>query len=100
MNKIVREHYPVSKLPDDLKELLSAETVKVVIEEEQDVKPQRSSLSYRDHFEEVMADIKPMTWKELYADWQAHPERYSGNVTPEEAVAWVRELRDEWNDDR
>lgn len=101
MNKITREHYPVSKLPEELRmEFEGFETVTLVSE---DRGAQRNSTSadlpYHD-YDEMMASIKPMTWAELYADRLAHPEKYCRGVTIEEAVARVRELRDEWDNDR
>lgn len=96
MNKITREHYPVSKLPDELRqEFAEFETV-TVVGEKQDAGPTGAY----SHYDELMASIEPMSLKELLADRQAHPERYSGSVTPEEAVARVRALRDEWDSDR
>ena len=76
MNKIVREHYPASKLPDDLRFDLPADasvTVTVVEERKHPVSKER-----------FLADL-----------WQF--ERGRG-VTGAEAVARVRELRDEWDD--
>ena len=100
MNKITREHYPVSKLPEELqKEFAGFETVTLVSEREA-LKSGGRPMDAHDHYEELMASIQPMTLKELLADRQAHPEKYSGNVTAEEAVARVREIRDEWDSDR
>lgn len=101
MNKITREHYPVSKLPEDLrKQFAEFKTVTVVGGgEAADVEPTPGENPYHD-YDEMMAGIKPMTWRELYADRLAHPEKYNRGVTIEEAVARVRELRDEWDSDR
>jgi hypothetical protein len=45
MNKIVREHYPVTSLPDDLREGLDPRSsVRVVIEENQPLSKQRERL--------------------------------------------------------
>ena len=98
MNKITREHYPVSKLPEELREQFAAfETVTLV----GDGKTAGSdSNSMQDHYDEMMAGIEPMTWAELYADMQANRQKYDRGVTIEEAVARVRELRDEWDSDR
>lgn len=99
MNKITREHFPVSKLPEELrKEFAGFETV-TVVGEKGVAEPDTSVSGYHD-YDEMMADIKPMSLKELLADREAHPENYSGSVTPEEAVARVRALRDEWDSDR
>jgi hypothetical protein len=100
MNKITREHYPVSKLPEELrKEFAGFETVTLVGEKGAENPVDEPATGYHD-YDEMMADIKPMTLAELLADREAHPEKYSGNVTPEEAVARVRAIRDEWDSDR
>lgn len=71
MNKIVRENYPASKLPEDLREGLDLDaTVRVVVQ-----------------------SISPPI---------PHLSRFVGrfanrNVTPHEAVARIRALRDEWD---
>jgi hypothetical protein len=81
MNKIVREHYPVENLPDDLREGLEAgSTVRVVVEVES-AKQERRPLT----FDESMRLIEEYR--------RNHPER----VTIEDAVQRVRELRDEWD---
>ena len=101
MNKITREHYPVSKLPEELqKEFAGFETVTLVSDNEAPEAEQAAGKSAHDYYEEMMAGIKPMTWAELYADMQANPGKYNRGVTVEEAVARVRELRDEWDSDR
>lgn len=102
MNKITREHYPVSKLPEELqKEFAGFETVTLVGDGETADPDQKSGgNSMQDHYDEMMAAIKPMTWKELWEDRLANPANYDRGVTIEEAVARVRELRDEWDSDR
>lgn len=100
MNKIVREHYPVSKLPEELRnEFAGFATVTLVGEQGDTSSDSVHQEGYHD-YDEMMASIKPMTWKELYADMRANPEHYRGGVTPEEAVARVRALRDEWDSHR
>lgn len=77
MNKIVLEHYPASQLPVELRGNLSPEaSVTVTIEEE----PVRAKSR-----EDIL---------KLIRDAQAR----SKGVTMEEAVARIRELRDEWDD--
>ena len=72
MNKIVREHYPVSRLPDDLRGGLEADAlVTVVISTGEAAQP-----SFRSLFEAL------------------EPNR----VSSDEAVARVRALRDEWEE--
>ena len=74
MNKIVREHYPVRKLPKDLQaELGSALSVKLVIEIESTLRPTRA---------QVEADM---------AKWISAPED-----DEDDAAKRVRLLRDEW----
>jgi len=75
MNKIVRENYPVSKLPDDLREGRdpAARVTVTVIEDE---RPQH----------------RPMTLEEIWAS-RRPPYR-----STEEIVASIRQLRDEWDD--
>ncbi|HZB61602.1 MAG TPA: hypothetical protein VE423_02930 [Microvirga sp.] len=73
MNKIVREHYPVNKLPEDLRELLDpSKPVTLVIEQEES--PRASKETFRDFF-------------------GAAKER---NTSVAEAVGRIRSLRDEW----
>jgi hypothetical protein len=74
MNKIVREHYPAAKLPDDLREGIDPSrevTVTVVVEG-----PPARRVSLQD----IFARRRP-------------PFR-----TPEEIDADIRALRDEWED--
>ena len=79
MNKIVREHYPVDRLPKDLQgELGDARLVTVTIERE------RAPIGKDDlvrQLREEKARMKP-----------------GEGVSMEEAVARVRTLRDEWDD--
>ena len=82
MNKIVREHYPVENLPADLREGLEAgSTVRVVVEMEGDA-PNPAKASFEDFMKKVEA-------------YRSQDER---RVTTAEAVARIRELRDEWDD--
>ena len=85
MNKIVRDHYPVANLPEDLREGFGAnDTVRVVIEMED---------------EEGVSDSirKPMTGKEAVEAIRRYKALGRPSITPEEAVARIRELRDEWD---
>lgn len=78
MNRIVREHYPASKLPPDLRQGLAADaSVTVTIQEE--TPPQLSA-------------------EELRQQLRAYRKGLSRHSTLDEAVARVRELRDEWDD--
>lgn len=78
MNKIVRQHYPASRLPEELRPGLASDaSVTVTVEEEKT----RSRLEP----EELLALIR---------EAQAH----SSGTSMEEAVARIRALRDEWDD--
>lgn len=78
MNKIILEHYPASKLPEDLREgIPPGASVTVTIQEE--------------------ADRKPPDAKKLLELMQAAQANAPG-TTLEEAVGRVRTLRDEWED--
>lgn len=76
MNRIVHDHYPASRLPDDLRDgTRDGASVRVTVEEE-----------------------SPVIGKaELRALTLALQSRRRG-TTIEEAVARIRELRDEWDD--
>jgi len=76
MNKIIREHYPASKLPEDLREGVDPEstvTVTVTVE----------GLKRPEHV---------MTLEEIFAA-RRPPYR-----SAEEIVGSIRQLRDEWDD--
>jgi len=88
VNKIVRQHYPVEKLPEDLRAGLPAgRTVTVTLESE--------AVPRTDSFDAQVADMlrnpKPMTFKEIRALVGAR------NVSPDAATARSRALRDEWD---
>lgn len=77
MNKIVLEHYPASKLPEELRgEIAPGASVKITVEEE--------------------SGRRPMTREELHKSLLDARAKAPG-VTLEEAVARIRELRDEWD---
>ncbi len=79
MNRIVLEHYPASKLPEDMRGDIDASAlVKVEVEVEEVPK-------------------KRMTLEEL-TSMIDKARKGKPDVTSEEAVARVRELRDEWDD--
>ena len=78
MNKIVRDHYPVSRLPQDLQaEIGKAKYVRVVIEQEES-RPTPS----REDLLRLLEDARGS----------------ARGITTEEAVSRVRALRDEWDD--
>ena len=79
MNKIIHEHYPAAKLPEDLREGIDPTghvTVTVVAE---DHRPSREMLAQLLEQARVRA-------------------RRVGDVSSEEAVRRIRDLRDEWDD--
>lgn len=83
MNKIVREHYPVENLPEDLRALVG-DAVSVKVELTEDTVP-----------------LKPLTQAEAVAlmrQMQRENAARGTNVTADEAVRRIRELRDEWDD--
>lgn len=75
MNRIVREHYPASQLPDELRGQISENASVTVIVEEEARKP-----------------LSREALLELMREAQAH----APGTTVEEAVARIRALRDEW----
>lgn len=76
MNKIVREHYPVERLPEDLRRGIEGQYVRVTVIPEDAPSRPKKSLTYAD----IRARVKPR------------------GTTTEEAVRRIRELRDEWDD--
>lgn len=90
MNKIVREHYPVANLPEDLREGLDVHArVRVVVEVDGPsplTEPDFSSDNEKPLTVEDILEIR----RRLFADGRP-------SVTAEEAVARIRELRDEWD---
>jgi hypothetical protein len=88
MNKIVRDHYPVANLPEDLREGFNPiGTVRVVIEFEDRKIPDSAG-----------AGRKPMTGRDVVESIKSYKALGRPSVTAEEAVARIRQLRDEWDD--
>ena len=75
MNKIVREHYPASKLPSDLRQGIDPNASVTVIVSLEEVPPHRVMT-----LEEIFAARRP-------------PFR-----SAEDIDADIREVRDEWDD--
>ncbi len=75
MNKIVRENYPASKLPEDLREGIDPGS-RVTVTVTEDGKPSHEVMT----LEEIFASRRP-------------PYR-----SKEEIDAEIRRLRDEWDD--
>ena len=85
MNKIVRQHYPVENLPEDLRVLVpGAEHVTIEVTEEPG--------------DETRAPLSAHEAVALMREMQQHNARLGKSVTEEEAVRRIRELRDEWDD--
>jgi hypothetical protein len=77
MNKIVLEHYPASKLPQDLRGSITEEaSVTVTVEEEE-----RKSIG-----------------REELLDLMRNAQANAPGTTLEQAVMRIRALRDEWED--
>lgn len=77
MNKVVREHYPVSQLPADLRsQFPEGASVTVTIEDE----------------------IRNPLSREQLMEMFRKARKTAPGTTLEEAVARVRALRDEWED--
>lgn len=75
MNKIMRDHYPVRSLPEDLRHGLDPTSyVRIVIDELEDTIGRKRALA------EMLADAR-----------RAPP-------IGDDPVARIRELRDEWDD--
>lgn len=83
MNKIVREHYPVENLPEDLRMLVgTAESVTIELTEDP-------------------SPLKPLTREEavtMMRQSQAEHAARGASISTEEAVRRIRDLRDEWDD--
>ncbi|MGV8937903.1 MAG: hypothetical protein ACOH2J_12330 [Allorhizobium sp.] len=91
MNKIVRDHYPVANLPEDLREGLDNKTtVRIVIELESEQPHGALGLSESEY-------KKPLTARETVEMIRKYKAEGHPSVSAEEAVARIRELRDEWD---
>lgn len=90
MNKIVREHYPVANLPEDLREGLDVDAkVRVVVEVDMPSSPSEPNFS--------AGHEKPLTIEETQILIARIRAQDRPSVSAEEAVARIRELRDEWD---
>jgi hypothetical protein len=74
MNKIIRQNYPASKLPEDLREGIDPST-RVTVTVVEDTPPHR-----------------PMSLEEIFAS-RRPPYRPADDI-----VANMRQLRDDWDD--
>lgn len=83
MNKIVREHYPVEKLPDDISKHF----------------PKGASVTLEVSEEDTGARRRPLSVEETVKVMRESQERHRGSgVTIDTIAAEVRTLRDEWDD--
>ncbi|SER83255.1 hypothetical protein [Rhizobium sp. NFR03] len=100
MNKIVREFYPVSSLPDDLKAGLDEDAlVRIVIEEtpeDRSGSPETMWAGYPDD-EEASRPVASIT--EVLEGIRLYKASHPSTETEEEVVRRIRELRDEWDDE-
>lgn len=86
MTRIVREHYPVEKLPEDLRDGLPVgTTVTVTVEGRSPPAPFDSRL------DQILRDARPVGPSE------ARMRLARSGVGAAEAVARIRALRDEWD---
>lgn len=86
MNRIVREHYPVEKLPEDLREGRPAgTTVTVTVEDE------GWETDFELEVEKLLHHPEPVSLRDARAMVQQRL------LDPDEAVARIRALRDEWD---
>jgi hypothetical protein len=90
----VREHYPVANLPEDLREgLEEGAMVRVVVEVEQN----GARTSPPPMTSAPTGDQRPLSIKETQALLARIRSQDRPSVSAEEAVARIRELRDEWD---
>ncbi|POF34019.1 hypothetical protein [Roseibium marinum] len=80
MNRIVRKHFPVDKLPEELREgLPEGVEVTVTLETELETQADFDKDRFQDDLDRVRATLKQ-------------------TVSLEEATHRIRDLRDEWDD--
>ncbi len=85
MNKIVVEHYPVSRLPEDLREGFGRNvSVRVTLEADTT----------------VVRPLRPVSARDLVAQLQAEKagKVAAEGISLEDAVSRIGELRNEWED--
>ncbi len=91
MNRLVREHYPVSKLPEDLREGFEAESnVRVTVDVEPNASGEQSAAREADAESEIVP--KPGLFSKF-----RHLRRVNFE-SDEDVDAYVNALRDEWSD--
>ncbi len=87
MNRIVRDHYPVKKLPEDLQEGLPMDgIVRIVVEEDTTAAGAAGAINR-----------KPLTAEEAIDGIKRFKSLGLKSLKPNEAVERIRKLRDEWD---
>ncbi|PYE47036.1 hypothetical protein DFI02_1011189 [Rhizobium sp. PP-F2F-G20b] len=100
MNKIVREYYPVSSLPDDLKGGLDeGALVRIVIEETPEIMLENGDTPWAGYPTDEEASRAQKDFKELLEGIRAYKAKHPSSETEEDVVRRIRELRDEWDDE-
>lgn len=98
MNRVVREHYPVSKLPRELREGLDEGAMVRIVVEVEDT-PRLDDADALSGFA-ALADAprRSLSAEEAVSAMAEYRKNNTRRVTAEQAVARIRELRDEWDD--
>jgi hypothetical protein len=92
MNKVVREHYPVANLPEELqREFAGFDTVKIVTEDDGNLTGVAAVEAMQRRYEQNLRELDAKAPFDLGA--------HRGTTTIDEAVARIRALRDEWDDE-
>jgi hypothetical protein len=96
MNKIVREHYPAARLPEDLRAgLHGIKHVRIVIETSEDPLGD-------DGMETAITPIpadRSISGVQMLEGLRAYRARHGATTSGDEAVQRIRKLRDEWDDE-
>ena len=96
MNKIVREHYPAARLPEDLRTgLQGVEHVRVVIETVDD---RPADVLDEPALTPIPAD-NSVSGAQMLEDLKVYKAKHGATTSEEEAVSRIRKLRDEWDDE-
>lgn len=97
MNRVVREHYPVSKLPRELREGLDEGAMVRIVVEVEDT-PRLDDTDALAGFSTLFdTPRRLMTAEQAVNAMAEYRKNNTQRVTAEQAVARIRELRDEWD---
>ncbi|OJF93624.1 hypothetical protein [Pararhizobium antarcticum] len=100
MNKIVRDHYPVSQLPDDLRTGFDKDaTVRIVIEEQGPQEPNGNADGLAPSFFEYRKPGAPIKAADLLESIRIFKASRPPSTDEQEAVRRIRDLRDEWDEE-